>query len=335
MKRPERDSGPWWWAGLKLAGCGALIAAIGFAIAVVGTSGEVTESHADIAWLSSFDRSNTERFDTALDHLGHPAPSRYDLNGNAVYFSAHTSRKRPHQVMAEYQEEFRRQGLNDRVYVDLDEQDRPDRLRTALTGGIVPFAITPERIAMRGVVTANEASNADELAQLHRVADNRHEAFRAHRYIEISRPADRRHTSIVATWSDESFDFEKMLPHARTGGQSFDATIPPCPRCTRVGRFADDERRTGQGRVQLSFLGPDTVDATRQFYARTLGSDGWQRQPLDGDLRTVERTLGISMADGNTDRYRRDRQELMLTFSTDDRTGQTLTVASSTPASGN
>ena len=329
MAQSKDDATPLWWTAVKLVGCAAIIAAIGFAIAVVDISGSVSESHADISWHSPFDRSNTERLTDALDNLGHDDAARYNLNGNTVFFSTETSRKSPRQVMAEYQEEFRRQGLNDRIYVNLSDEERSERLETALTGGIVPFAITDDKIAMRGVVTANQATDAEELSEIQQAADSRYEIFRGHRYIEISRPNHRRHTSIVATWSDEAFDFERMLPGSEAEGVAYDTTVPACPGCTRLSRFADDDPGGGD-RVDLSFIGPRDIATTRQFYAQSLSRSGWQRQSLNEPLRGLERQLGSSLTGAETDRFSRGSEELSLTFTTDERTGHTLTLASLT-----
>ena len=321
------DTSPHLRTAVKLTACGLVIATIGFAIAVLGTSGTVSESHADITWYSPFERTNTESFVRALDNLGHDDVERYDLNGNAVFFSTNTSRKSPRQVMAEYQEEFRRQGLNDRIYTDLRADEDHERLQTQLTGGIAPFALTDHRIAMRGVVTANRATNAEELAELAGGVDHLHEAFRAHRYIEISQNPHSRHTSIVATWSDEAFDYEKMIPGSRTEGQGYDPRVPVCPRCTRLSRFADENPDT-PSRTEMSFIGPQSVELTRQFYADTLGRKGWDRQPANDALEPLESKLGMPLSVGHTDRYHREDQEMTFTFLPDEASGETLTMVS-------
>lgn len=330
MKRSADERPSLFRTGLKLLFCGALIAAIGFAIAVLGTTGSVSESHADVAWLSPFERSHTERFNAALDHLGHDEPQRYDLNGNVVYFSTNTSRKSPRQLMAEYQEEFQNQGLNDRIYVDLDQREYPQRIETALTGGLVPFAISDEQIALRGMITANKATSSEELAEVHQEADSLGELFRGHRYIEISRPSDSRHTSIVASWSDEAFDYERMIPGSRATGQGFDSTVPSCPGCTRLNRFADDNPATSN-RSTLSFIGPRGLQETRDYYIRTLAHHGWSRQGLDEPIHALEDQFGFSVAaPGTSDVFYRQGERLTLTFTTDQQTGHTLTLASHT-----
>lgn len=56
--------------------------------ATVWTPGEGVESAgADIADLFGAPETSTQKFQRALDHLGHEAPRAFDLNGNTVYFS--------------------------------------------------------------------------------------------------------------------------------------------------------------------------------------------------------------------------------------------------------
>lgn len=314
---------------LKLAICGASIFAIAFIIAVVGTKEPIQTSHADLTWLSPFERSKTERFETALTRLGHNEPARFNLNGNTVFFSHNTSRKQPRQVAAEYQEEFVRQKLNKQVFTRLDAQNEDDRNFTALTGGLVPLAITNERIVLGGVVARNNASTPEELLQNMASRDGVTDLFRAHRYIEISRPKNSRHTSIVATWSDEAFELERMNPASRAASGAFDPIVPSCPGCTRLTRFADENPGTAE-RVEIAFTGPQTLEETRYFYQQTMAREGWRPAGFNADLSRVEQLVDIERPEGNSLVFSRDGIELMLSFLPDPRTGQTLTLATYT-----
>lgn len=314
---------------VKLALCGTVIFAIAFAFAVMGTDGDVSESHADITWLSPFERSNTESFNQALSRLGHDEPRRYDLNGNTVYFSTNTTHKMPLQVMVEYQEEFVRQGLNERIFVHLSDAERDERTTTALMGGLAPLAISDDYVVLAGVVTANGARDSAELLQNYADAEDRGDLFRAHRYIEISRGADSRHTSIVSSWSDEDFDYRRMIPGSDAQGQAFDSSVPACPGCTRLTRFADDDPRV-TGQVDLAFIGPRSAEDTRAYYHRTLSQDGWQRQESTNTIAAIEDFFGVDAPEGQSDQFHRDGQQLTLIYLPDYRTGETLTLASRT-----
>ena len=312
--------------GLKLGGCGAIIVAIAFAVSVFGTDGAVSESHADIAWLSPFERSNTESFQDSLKRLGHQDPSRYDLNGNTVFFSTHTSRKTPREVMIEYQEEFRRQGLNDRVYRNMRPDEADARHFTGLTGGLVPLAISDTQVILGGVVTANRAGTTAELLDNAAGVKHPEDLFRAHRYIEITRGRDSRHTSIVASWSDEAFNYHRMVPGSAVAGQSFDPEIPPCPGCTRLTRFADDNHTTRQ-RVDLAFIGPRTIQETRAFYEETLRRRGWAPGDFASDLNQVEEHFHLPLPTAEALVLYREGRELTLAFLPDFETGETITFA--------
>lgn len=327
MKRSRSKWAALGWAGVKLAVCGALIAAVAVAIAMFGADADITESHADVVWLTDTDRSNTERFVDGLDNLGHSPAERYDLNGNTVYFSTAVSRKRPRQLMAEYQEEFQRQGLNDRIYVDLSSANEIERTETALTGGVVPLAISSNHVALAGTVTKNGAEDRSELLANRADAEDATKLFRAHRYIEISRSDDSRHTSVVATWSDEDFDYQRMVPGSSAEGQSFDATVPACPNCTRLTRFSDANPGRAP-RTELSFIGPRSIDETRAYYSRTLADRGWQREDLTSPIDEIRQSFQLELPDGRTDMYRRGDESLQLSFLVDDRTGHTITSAS-------
>lgn len=327
MNGSEKPGISLWWTLLKLSGCGIVIAAIGFVITTFDLSGDISESKADVSWLSPFKTSNTEGFDSALDNLGHGDAERYDLNGNTVFFSTNTTRKQPGQVMAEYQEEFRRQGLNDRVYADLDTDEEYERTQTALTGGLIPLAVTDDYVALGGVLTNNEASDSADLMANYDDADDVHELFRAHRYVEISREADSRHTSVIASWSDEDFDHRRMIPGDETSAQGYDSVVPPCPGCTRLSRFADDDPNRAE-RVEMSFIGPASIERTRTFYARALAEAGWQRESLNQEFYDLEQWFRFDIPDGETDQFRRGDDELTLTYRTDRPTGETITMAS-------
>ena len=312
--------------GLKLGGCGALIVAIAFGFAVFTTDGTVSESHADIAWLSPFERSNTETFQDSLQRLGHHDPSRYDLNGNTLFFSTQSSRKPPREVMVEYQEEFRRQGLNDRIYTSIRPEEADARHFTGLTGGLVPLAISDTQVILGGVVTRNRASNTSELLDNAAGIEDPEDLFRAHRYIEITRGSDSRHTSIVASWSDEAFNYHRMVPGSPAAGQSFDPEVPPCPGCTRLTRFADDNPSTGE-RADLAFIGPRSVPDTRAFYEDALSRRGWAPGEFSAALDDVEEHFHIPLPTAEALVLYRDDREITLAFLPDFETGETITFA--------
>lgn len=325
MDSPRHRGASLVWAGLKLAICGATICAIAFAITVFDLSVEVPELHADIVWFGADERSNTEQFEGALEEMGHDSPRRYDLEGNAVFFSTNTSRKSLDQLMVEYQERFRLKGLNDDIYDDVPH-DQFAGTEEALTGGIIPLVVEPNRVVLGGAITRNRAEDGADLIENFADAETPDELLRGHRYIEMTRPDDRRHTSIVATWSDESFDHSTMLFGSDSERRPVDTEVPACPGCVRVSRFADDAPAQGD-HVEVSYTSPASVDEVARFYARALRSRGWSptlpealRELSTGDHRVDRRV-------DNTELYRRDDAFLLIGFGTDPETGHTLVTA--------
>ncbi len=310
----------------KIAGAGAIVATIAFAIAVVGTDGPVSESHADLTWLSPFERSNTDRFEAALDRLGHSEPKEYDLNGNRVYFSTAISRKTPESLLLDYQEEFRRQGLNDRLYREVMTGQARETTEAGLTGSVVPLAISRDRVILAAAIPANHADDAQGLAENFQAAADPTELFRGHRFIEIVRRPDSRHTSIVATWSDEDFDLGAMEPEADSMRGSFDVEVPACPGCVRLTRFAESGH--GTGRVDMAFMGPQGIDETLRFYQQAMASRGWQPTDLGATMGAIQEHFDTQTPTGDSLHFSRGSQELSLIFTPDPRTGQTMTVAS-------
>ena len=310
----------------KLTACGAAVAAIAFGIAVWGSPAGVSESHADLMWFGSFERSNTDRFESSLQRLGHEEPQSYRLNGNQVYFSSATSLKTPQELLLDYQEEFRRQGLNDRVYGAIRPHEESERTLTGLTGGLVPLAISAERVLLGGMVTTNNARDAEGLLENFAGAAEASALFRGHRYIEIIRTPDRRHSSIVATWSDESFDYGAMKPGAEGARADFDPEVPACPGCTRVTRFAEEGH--GVGRVDMAFVGPQGPYETLEFYRYAMAQRGWVNSEVGSHMETLEDLFDMELEEGVALTLVRDGQELVLFSTRDPASGHTLTVAS-------
>lgn len=155
---------------VKLAGAGAVVIALFWVIVSFYPStkrGEiltVKESQADIFALSFGPATNTEKFGSALEMLGHEPPRVYRVNENAVFFStALHHNRRPNDVLREYQEEFVRQGLNSEVHSlpvsDLAKLGTPGANqkieaieKAAMSGEIIPYVVDGKTLAMGGTV---------------------------------------------------------------------------------------------------------------------------------------------------------------------------------------
>ncbi|MFU8805522.1 MAG: hypothetical protein ACNA8W_17045, partial [Bradymonadaceae bacterium] len=293
----------------KLVFCGAGIAAIGWGVGVFGPTGQVAESHADITWLSPAPRTSTAAFQKGLQRLGHKAPQVFDLNGNTIQFSVAYSDRSPQDVMRDYQEEFVRQGINSRVFLDV-VGDQDEMMTTVLGGGIIPLSISKEAIVMGGMVTQNREKTKGELKALLEAEDDPHNVFRGHRHIEISRQENEARTTIVSTWSDEDFDYGKMVPGKATSPSGADPVVPACLGCTRLSRFEDLDR--SKTHVSSVFAGSMGVDETRRFYDQAMRSRGWEPTDTHHAMATVTEHVEGPPAHGQMLQYVRDGQFLTI-----------------------
>jgi hypothetical protein len=282
--------------------------------ATVWTPGEgVAPSNADITDLFASDsETTTTRFQRALDHLGHEAPRAFDLNGNTIYVSINMVDTAPVEVLKRYQDEFVYQGINQASYTSIDSARTQQARKDRLTGGVVPTEISAGFVAMGGGVAQNRARDERGLAQLgvDLASGQLQKKFRAYRSIEAFREAGGRWTTVVASWSDESFDYGKMTPGSALEDQMVDTRVPACPGCTRLQRFEDLD--PGAAHVDHIFIGAASVQKTIGFYDRALTARGWEHSPSSVVLARARR-LGLGLPDAHVRHYERGSQTLTLT----------------------
>lgn len=296
------------WA-LVSAACALLLVGLW---ATVWTPGQgVADSKADIVDLFSHPDTPTTRFERALEHLGHEKPRAFDLNGNTVYFSVNYVDQRPIEVLKRYQDEFVYQGLNHDAYVTDRAARSTQALQDMLTGGIVPTEIGREYVAMGGGLSENRAQNARQLVELGRdfASGKLAKKFRAYRHIEAFREKHARWTTVVATWSDDDFDYRKMVAGSRVRGQNADPRVPACPGCTRLQRF--DDLDPAQGHVDHVFAGRRSVDETLGFYDRVLPRRGWKLAPTTRVLERARR-MKLPLPAAHMRHYVRAGQEMTV-----------------------
>lgn len=281
------------WVGMKLLGAGAVVAAIAFAVAIVGEDGLGSVLHADIFDISPGAAPDQQQFEDALRSLGHDDPQTYELNGNIVHFSVDYTREDPRRVARRYQEEFVRQNINDRVYDSLAPDAAAELREARLTGQIAPVRLSSDRVVMGGMITENRATDPDELIEQLGSVDDANELFRSHRWVEIVDDPQSAYTKVLATWSDDDFSFENMLPGATDAKASAnnpgaDPEVPACPGCTRVNQFND--LNEGRGYRSNIFVSPAQLQDVLGFYRRAMQRRGWQESDFQGvhdELREV------------------------------------------------
>lgn len=124
----------------------------------------VESSQADVLWMTSFERSSTQKFAGALESLGHEPPRAYNLNGNDVFFSTRTTHKTPAMLIEEYQRAFVEQELNSRMWMQSTDQFSRlrgseahkkryhERSEAAVNGEVLPAVVNDEYMSMTGMV---------------------------------------------------------------------------------------------------------------------------------------------------------------------------------------
>ncbi len=316
-------SNPWKTSllvGTKVTLCAGSIAAIAWAVGVFNFDGEISSSHADITWFTSAPRSNAAMFGEALERLGHDEPQTFDLNGNTVYFSVNFSDREPIEIMREYQNEFTNQGLNKRPFYTLQKSD--EMTIASLTGGIVPLSISPNSIVMGGMLNQANAKDKEGLKKLFFSEKDPHQIFRGHRHIQIDREPNARFATITATWSDDKFDYAKMIPGNDREGQSVDLDVPACPGCTRINSFTDlDPKSTFKNNI---YVGSRSVEEIHDFYMQALTSRGWQPTEAGRVLEDTRELVEFPGDDATVEQFARDNEILTLTLYPNSRGGATV-----------
>lgn len=292
---------------LKIAAAVLVILGIGTAVVVWGPEGEVADSQADIIDLGFGPPAIHKRFGKALERLGHDEPQAYDLNGNTVYFSVNYLDDSPREVMQRYQEEFRLQGVNDRAYYEVDADDSEERLFTALSGGVVPQFVSPNYITMGGMTMNGRADEPQEVIEQYQPDLDESQMFRGHRWVEMFWEPTRARTTVLASWSDDKFDYAKMVAGQKRTGLSVDPLVPACPGCKRVNRFRDlDPERMHESNI---FVSPADARQTQQFYHRAMKARGWTRRQANSPLGGVQDMVSFKGNETTVLSYRRQEAD--------------------------
>lgn len=171
-KEPDSSHG---WRGRIFASVKVLLSVgvtVGIAWCIVTFSASpddesgigVESGQADILWANADAPSQTEKFERALDQLGHEPPRKYDVNGNEIFFSTRSTPKSPEQVLRRYQHRFVVEQINSEKYLKgkaayesrtRDESADPERharLEARFSGEVVPSKVSDRRVTMSGVV---------------------------------------------------------------------------------------------------------------------------------------------------------------------------------------
>src|SRR5690554_3206187 len=108
-----------------------------------------------------------------------------------------------------------------------------------MTGGVDPLISNENMIAMGGVLPTNDATDEEgmkELASSTNLEDRK--IFKGHHYIEMFWDKETHKSTVLASWSDENFDYRKM----RDAYMAADA--PPTPGVPTSGNSVDTDRKS-------------------------------------------------------------------------------------------
>lgn len=262
----------------KFGVAGAVLCVVAWVTTVIQPDGSIQSSEADILDLNLVDLSKSARFARGLEQLGHDTPQTFSINGNVVHFSVNHSRKRPQQLMREYQEEFVYQDLSKRVWTKDNAKGKQEEIMLdAMGGAVVPLIVNREYVSMGGTIAGNDATTPEELVAMLDSDLEAHEYFQGHHFIEMYWDHNRRETTVTASWSGEKFDYRKMTEKGRASAPlelDTDTEVPACPGCTRVTRVRDlDPSRTYSSNVYSS---TKSADRQLQFYREAMLRRGWE-----------------------------------------------------------
>ena len=293
------------WNGLKLAGCGAIIASVAFAFAVYYPDGSVGQAEADIFWLgpASLQDSKQKQFVDFLDDQGFSDPQPYSYNGNTLYFSHSQTTDSPGNASRQLQRALVESGINQHTYprppdptvvqdvdpnsADLSQEQREQVAYSAMgatdffSGGLVPVIDTPDHITMTGVELLTQEKGATDLADILVSiwgAEIEHPStlFNNFRTIEIFQPQGSSTTQQIAIFGDGDVDFNSFAP----GGGLYDRVapqlndVPPCSGCERNTEFAGLESQSDY--AMTTYNTRESVADVLRFYDRAMPMRGWQ-----------------------------------------------------------
>ena len=289
--------------GVKLAVCGTVVAAIGFAFIVLTPDGSVEEADADLFWTSPGDFStNQEKFIDVLEDQGFSEPEPYEWNDNIVYFSHGETDEAPREVSERVQRALVDVGLNEQMYPvppnpnsieHAYENDRPDKEQIVyasiaaqdfVDGGMIPMIDTGDKVALSGIDTAlqhgeiQDKYDLDDLPAFMAMmssygGDDMADLIENVRYVEAFRPHGSSRTQKVAMFGEEDLNLRNFTP----GGGSADVgddLIPACPGCERNTNFAGAESQQ-QYRMQ-SYNTSHAAESVVDFYRRAMVERGWE-----------------------------------------------------------
>lgn len=297
--------------GVKIILAVGLVGLVGLGLALLGKGGTVKKSQADIVDFRFGFESKTEKFVNTLDRMGHSPPQVYELNGNRIYFSRRTADKSPKELLTDYQEELVDQGLNDQVFDSFDDSETMQRIRTGLTGGVVPVEIRDDYVAMNGILPSSGADSTEELLKNYDPTKTVSELFNGYRWIEAFNSPGRKESTVLAMWSDSKFEFAKMrVPKADLTDMNLHKAVPVCPGCEQVNQFSD-KNIDGLHETYI-FETRRSITGVRRFYTSRLKAQGWELSVNSKIMDRVRRHIDVQAGGSRRLKFTSDDKQMVV-----------------------
>jgi hypothetical protein len=311
--------------------------AVAFATLSLGEGGEVQPAEADIFDLFTFTSRSAANFEDVLAEMGHDQPQTFEVNGNVIHVSVrHVRQSSVRSVVRDYQRMLFEKGVNDHEYtktgdfggrVGSNEVSRR-RLMTGLRGGLVPMVIDRDYARMDGVTMEDEPETDLDVFRSLLAKHEKSNPFNGFRRIEMFRQPSSDRLTVLGIWSDDKFDYEKMLPDGKhLGDPSLNEENPICPGCQRVHQFKD-LTRVERDHATTVFVGRQSVDQLVSFYQLEFMARGWKYLAKNAKNHKVQQELALEYPRSRTLRFERDDEELeVLVFpSTEQETAVHITM---------
>ncbi len=282
------------WTLSKLAAAGATICAIGWLVLLGSPEGEIAQpAEAVIFDLFGKSQDTTATFGKIIADSG-LQPRAYKFNGNQMFFAAGETELSPTEVLAHYQKEFTRHGINQQNHTNSkplgsswmkgilpDHNDHQQILtetgpvaNAMLSGDIVPLEVKPNHVTMGGMILRDAELTGEQRLDnvLEQGKYDYAKNFQGFRWIDAIFDPEVNRTQITTVWSDNDFDVAKMNNTAFVQ-EPADPEIPSCIGCTRdfrVESLSPNERYAAN-----QFQTRTSLDITHKFYETAMKNRGW------------------------------------------------------------
>jgi hypothetical protein len=308
-------------AGVKVLASLLCVVAVAFVTLALGEDGEVQQADADIFDLFTFTSRSSSGFEDVLAEMGHDAPQTFEINGNVMHVSVrHVRQSSVRTVVRDYQRMLFEKGVNDREYTRTgkiangigSKETSRRRLMTSLRGGLVPMVIERDYARMDGVTM--EADPETDIGVFRALLDKHEDEnpFNGFRRIEMFRPPNSDRLTVLGIWSDDKFDYQKMLPDGKhLGDPSLNEENPICPGCQRVHHFKDLTRVEREHGTTV-FVGRQSVEQLVSFYQLEFMGRGWKYLEKNAKSHKVQQEVALEYPRSRTLRFERDDEELEI-----------------------